>query len=120
MDLHLKKQLFDLFNSGRIEPLLAAIHEDVEKAGGDYWQKRRAVAHFFGYEDAKFIVRHLFSTLGFPLEESAVWVGRHKLELDKGGLRHEMLMLGVTERTVDLWMERMQDAHLIGSKEVTA
>lgn len=97
--------------------IAVAIHDVVGKDGGDYWQKRRSVAHFYGYEDAKFIVKHMFSTMGFPLEESADWVGRHSLKLDMGGLRHEMLMLGTSGRTVDLWLERMVEAHTIASKE---
>lgn len=99
------------------ERLLSAIHDRVAEEGGDKWDKRRAVAHYVGYEDAKFIVAHMFATLGFPLEESACWVGSRGYRLDLEGLRHELVMLGMDGRSIEIHLERMLEAERMGAME---
>lgn len=84
-------------------------------AGMDAQQKRSCVLAAFGYMDAKFMVL-LYSTHGYPLEEAAYRAGQYGLKLDVEGLRYELLMIGMQPATVDIHIQRCQEAQAEGLK----
>lgn len=92
-----------------IEQYCQQIQDDLDSRGihGE-WDKRRTVAHAFGYEDAKFMA-YMHETHGLSVEYQLQWIVEHGLKVPYTALRAEMIYtLGKSASSVDSLFKEMR------------
>lgn len=92
-----------------IESACKLIHDAVEQGGGDYWQKRIAVAQAFGgYADAKFM-RHMHETYGLSVADQVGRLSSMGLNIPWAGLRSEFEMMGMKPSSVESMLNEARE-----------